>query len=219
MSVKQGFDSDFFNLNNAPNAPPTLDQVLVKSNNQATENLNVNSYIVSNTLKVNNVNTSSFVYSNSDHSLTNTPPNNYLNQTVINQPITGAPNFSFTLVKFNTMTPNLPSNNVGLSYSDGLFRNSNETGTLTCYVSYSIIFDGDKNGSRAAYINTSISALNGQCQSLAVNDVHQIPEFTGLTGSSIILLYPGQSFGVYCNQTSTYQPILNINGSIQILVL
>jgi hypothetical protein len=219
MSVKQGFDSDFFNINNAPNAPPTLNDVLIKSNNQATQNLNVNSYIVSNTLKVNNVNTSGFVYSNSDHSLTNTPPNNYLNQTVINQPITGGPTFPNTLVKFNTMTPNLPPNNVGLSYSDGIFTNTNATGVLTCYVSYSIIFDGDKNGSRSAYINTSISDLNGASQSLAVNDVHQIPEFTGLTGSTIILLYPNQNFKVYCNQTSPYEQPLNINGSIQILVL
>jgi hypothetical protein len=193
--------------------------VLIKSNNQTTQNLNVNSYIVSDTLKVNNVNTYSFVYSNSDHSLTNTPPNNYLNQRAENQPIPGAPTFPNTRVKFDTMTPDLPTNNVGLSYSDGIFTNTNATRILTCYVSYSILFDGDDNGSRSAFINTSISDMNGASQSLAVGDVHGTPEFTGLTGSTIILLYPNQNFKVYCNQTSTYQQILNINASIQILVL
>lgn len=206
MSVKQAKDTRIINNNNDVLITSTLNEVLIASNNETTQNMAVNSNLISNTMKVNNLTTNGFVYSNSVGTLSNTAPSNYISQEASAQNI--IPNTP-TLIQFNTTTSLI--NNIGMGYNAGLFINTNTTRILTCSISYSIAFAPNNNvGSRSVYIYSTSGPNAGLRQSPANNDA------LILTGSTIFIIKPNETFGIYCSQSSL--ATTPITGSIEILV-
>ena len=132
MSYKQALDAGIITEAGTPVGEiPTLNNILINSENQTTEPLFVNSILTTNTLKNDITNINGFLYTDANKFLTNTSPSNYLFYT--NDGGQSVNNTGQTTLNF--VGSLAPANTVGLSYSNGLFTNTNATRILTCIVS------------------------------------------------------------------------------------
>ena len=218
MSVKQAFDSDFFgqDAGNEPGTSYTLNDVLVATPNQQVNiPMVINSDLEANTVQVDNLIANSFVYTDANQTLTGTQPQNYGYFIAASQAI---PRLVNTPVLFNEYVPGYGMTNGLLSQPNGNFINTNTTRVLTCFISYTITFDADSDGSRGSSINYSGGGSVGGCLYQADN-MNQGDEPTSLNGSSVLVLQPNQSFNVTCIQTRNDFEPLNISASIQVFGL
>jgi hypothetical protein len=120
-----------------------------------------------------------------------------------------------TRVRFITVRGGSPAM-LGLTYSDGFFTNSNQSGSLMCYISYSIAYSTNAAGIRYAVIETT-TGLPGsgtmQVDANAATDMF-------LTGSTILLLPSSAIFHIKTYQNSgSSLTLITPNTSIQVLVL
>ena len=211
MSYKQALDAGIITEAGTPVGEiPTLNEILINSQNQTTEPLFVNSVLTTNTLKNNffyNESVNGFLYTDANKFLTNTSPSNYLYYT--NQVGQTVNNTGQTILNF--VDSLAPANTVGLSYSNGLFTNTNTTRKLTCIISYTVYFNGTTNvGTRNVSIFSSSSNITaGNKTTIGSNSAVII------TGTAIFVINPGQFINLYCSQAS-FGPLL-VYPSIQIL--
>ena len=208
MSYKQALDAGIITEAGTPVGEiPTLNEILINSENQTTEPLFVNSILTTNTLKNDITNINGFLYTDANKFLTNTSPSNYLFYT--NQDGQSVNNTGQTTLNF--VASLAPANTVGLSYNNGLFTNTNTTRKLTCIISYSVNFNGTTNvGTRNVSIFSSSSNITaGNKTTIGSNSAVII------TGTAIFVINPGQFINLYCSQAS-FGPLL-VYPSIQIL--
>ena len=208
MSYKQALDAGIITEAGTPVGEiPTLNDILINSENQTTEPLFVNSILTTNTLKNDITNINGFLYTDANKFLTNTSPSNYLFYT--NEGGQSVNNTGQTTLNF--VGSLAPANTVGLSYSNGLFTNTNATRILTCIVSYTVTFSGTTSvGAR------TVSIFSSSSNTIAGN---KTTYGTGspviITGTAIFIINPQQFINLYCSQAS-FGPLL-VYPSIQIL--
>ena len=195
MSSKQALDAGIITEAGTPVGEiPTLNEILINSENQTTEPLFVNSILTTNTLKNDITNINGFLYTDANKFLTNTSPSNYLYYT--NQVGQTVNNTGQTTLNF--VDSQAPANTVGLSYSNGFFTNTNTTRKLTCIISYSVYFNGTTNvGTRNVSIfSSSSNTTAGNKTTIGSNSAVII------TGTAIFVINPGQFINLYCSQAS-----------------
>ena len=208
MSYKQALDAGIITEAGTPVGEiPTLNEILINSENQTTEPLFVNSILTTNTLKNDITNINGFLHTDANKFLTKTSPSNYLYYT--NQVGQTVNNTGQTTLNF--VDSQAPANTVGLSYSNGLFTNTNATRNLTCIISYSVYFNGTTNvGTRNVSIfSSSSNTTAGNKTTIGSNSAVII------TGTAIFRINPGQFINLYCSQAS-FGPLL-VYPTIQIL--
>ena len=110
-----------------------------------------------------------------------------------------------------------PANTVGLSYSNGLFTNTNTTRKLTCIISYSVTFSGTSNsGLPANNGSRNVSIFTSSSNTIAGNKTtYGTGSQVIITGTAIFVINPGQFINLYCSQAS-FGPLL-VYPAIQIL--
>ena len=214
MSYKQALDAGIITEAGTPVGEiPTLNEILINSQNQTTEPLFVNSILTTNTLKNDITNINGFLYTDANKFLTNTSPSNYLFYT--NDGGQSVNNTGQTTLNF--VGSLAPANTVGLSYSNGLFTNTNATRKLTCIISYSVTFSGTSNsGLPANNGSRNVSIFSSSSNTIAGNKTtYGTGSQVIITGTAIFIINPQQFINLYCSQAS-FGPLL-VYPTIQIL--
>ena len=219
MSYKQALDAGIITEAGTPVGEiPTLNEILINSENQTTEPLFVNSVLTTNTLKNNffyNESVNGFLYTDANKFLTNASPSNYLYYT--NQGGQSVNNTGQTVLNF--VDSLAPANTVGLSYSNGQFTNTNATRKLTCIISYSVTFKGisisgipANNGSRNVSIFSFSSGTTAGNKTTVGTNSDVI-----ISGTAIFNVNQGNLnyISLYCSQSS-FGPLV-VYPTIQIL--
>ena len=215
MSYKQALDAGIITEAGTPVGEiPTLNEILINSENQTTEPLFVNSILTTNTLKNDITNINGFLYTDANKFLTKTSPSNYLYYT--NQVGQTVNNTGQTTLNF--VDSQAPANTVGLSYSNGLFTNTNTTRKLTCIISYSVTFSGTSNSELPANNGSrNVSIFTSSSNTIAGNKTtYGTNAQVTISGTATFVINPQQFINLYCSQSDLSGPLL-VYPTIQIL--